>query len=82
MSFCCYLEKCNPEKNQQRFYRIHLSHGIFNEWAVIKEWGRIGSPGTVRSSWFNDQESAYQAAELIQQKKLKRGYRSLETGNK
>lgn len=69
-----YLEKRDLEKNQSRFYTVTLSLGIFGEWAVVREWGRIGSPGTVRSDWYATQESARQAMEILQKQKSKRGY--------
>ena len=41
------LEKCVPEKNQQRFYLLRLAPTLFGEWSLIREWGRIGQQGRV-----------------------------------
>lgn len=70
-----YLEKRLPEKNQHRFYRIRTALGVFGDWAVVREWGRIGSPGTVRSLWFDSEEAAEAEALRIRDGKRRRGYR-------
>lgn len=69
-----YLEKRVPEKNQYRFYCIHITTGIFGVWAVVREWGRIGSPGTVRSLWFDDENRAKEIANNLKLVKQKKGY--------
>ncbi|WP_233144572.1 WGR domain-containing protein [Methyloprofundus sedimenti] len=43
-----YLEQYDNDKNMHRFYQMHVTPGLFNEWSLIREWGRVGSPGTVR----------------------------------
>lgn len=69
-----YLEKREPERNMQRFYRIVIAASVFGDWAVIREWGRIGSPGTVRKLWFDSEDEAYTAAIKIRNSKEKKGY--------
>ena len=78
MGSSCYLQKRRPEKNQHRFYGIHVCQGVFDDWSVVRERGRIGSPGTVRSSWFGREADAVSAAEQCRLRKVKDGYRSLE----
>ena len=69
-----YLERRDPEKNLARFYAISLAPTLFGSCAVIREWGRIGSPGTMREEWFqNDQKARLAANQLIICKK-RRGY--------
>jgi len=69
-----YLEKRIPEKNMQRFYAMHVVQTIFGDWALIREWGRIGSPGTVRENWFDTEEEAITAELKILSEKGNRGY--------
>lgn len=78
MTKSCYLQKRRPEKNEHRFYRIHICAGVFDEWSVVREWGRIGSPGTVRSSWFNREADAVLTAEQWRLRKIKDGYQPLD----
>ena len=44
-----YLEKRIPARNQKRFYTITVTPTLFGSWAMVREWGRIGQPGTVRA---------------------------------
>jgi predicted DNA-binding WGR domain protein len=37
-----------PTRNIDRFYLIDITTTLFGEWAVLREWGRRGSPGTMR----------------------------------
>ncbi len=69
-----YLEKRDPENNMQRFYAMHVSQTIFGDWALIREWGRIGSPGTVRENWFDTEEEAIIAELKLSHSKKRRGY--------
>lgn len=42
------LERREPAHNRQRFYAIAVTRTLFDGWAVVREWGRIGQCGTVR----------------------------------
>jgi predicted DNA-binding WGR domain protein len=44
-----------------RVYALHVAPTLFGEWTLVREWGRIGSTGTVRLDWF-DSESAAQSS--------------------
>lgn len=68
------LRKIRPERNEYRFYSLHVSPGVFGDWALVKEWGRIGSPGTVRCEWFSTEDEAVAAAWALKAKKEKGGY--------
>jgi predicted DNA-binding WGR domain protein len=68
------LECRDALHNKRRFYAIHITQTIFGEWAVIKEWGRIGSPGTVREEWFDEESQAINKANAIVQRRVRRGY--------
>ena len=68
------LEKRDPTKNMARSYRIWVTPTLFGSYAVVREWGRIGSPGTMREEWFESQAAALGAGTRIRLKKLSRGY--------
>ena len=36
------LERREPARNRQRFYTIAVTRTLFDGWAVVREWGRIG----------------------------------------
>jgi predicted DNA-binding WGR domain protein len=69
-----YLERHDPDKNMHRFYQIYVAPGIFGDWSLVREWGRVGSPGTVRKEWFATEEEAINAAQILSQSKQKGGY--------
>lgn len=69
-----YLERHDPDKNMHRFYQIYVAPGIFGDWSLVREWGRVGSPGTVRKAWFDTEEEAVKAAQELSQSKQKGGY--------
>lgn len=68
-----YLEKRDINKQQFRFYRIVITQTLFGSWALIREWGRIGSPGTVREAWYDSEQKTLEAGEKPMRQKAKRG---------
>ena len=53
---------------------MHVAPGLLDEWSLIREWGRIGLPGTVRKDWFDTEEQAVTAGQKIIDSKQKKGY--------
>jgi predicted DNA-binding WGR domain protein len=43
-----FLTRIDPARNINRFYVVQVMPNLFGEWTVTREWGRRGSPGTVR----------------------------------
>ncbi len=72
-----HLEQREPARNRQRFYAITVTRTLFDGWAVVWEWGRIGQLGTVRETWFATETAAIQAGAAMRQRKERRGYRAL-----
>jgi len=56
---------------------ITVTRTLFDGWAVIREWGRIGHPGTVREAWFATEDEAVEAVMQMRGQKERRGYRAL-----
>ena len=76
-----YLEKRRPEQRQARFYALRIAPTLFGSWSLVREWGRIGSPGTVREVWFDTLEEAQAALASLEAQKRKRGYTPID-GNR
>ena len=70
----CYLTKHNPEKNEQRFYSLHIMADLFGQWSLVREWGRIGSGGTVKINSYPTEGEALEKLATLKAQKLKRGY--------
>lgn len=70
-----HLEKRDPARNQSRFYRIEIQPTLFGEWAVIREWGRIGfRGGQCREHWHPTPAAATIELQTARLAKEKRGY--------
>ena len=68
------LTRSDPAKNMNRFYALHLAPTLFGEWALVAEWGRIGSSGTVREYVFPSENAATEALAERERVKIRRGY--------
>lgn len=70
-----YLQRPNPTSGHVLFYSIQIQRDLMARWQVIREWGRSGSPGTVRfvpyDSYFDAQESMQKLVGEL----AKKGYR-------
>ena len=68
------LIRIDPPNNVHRFYRMEIMPGLFGDWSLVREWGRIGQSGQVRIDWFPSEAAAKDARFDIQMQKAKRGY--------
>lgn len=42
------LERREPNANMARFYVLSLEETLFGDTALVREWGRLGTPGRRR----------------------------------
>ena len=68
------LERRDPALNMARFYTVRVERTLFGGWAVIRQWGRIGTAGQTREEWFEDSESAIACRLKLERAKRGRGY--------
>ena len=72
-----YLTRTDPARNMARFYSMTLQPTLFGDWALLREWGRIGSAGQLVSGRFaSEQEAAGAMAEHLEAK-LGKGYNAV-----
>lgn len=72
-----YLEKRDPARNMRRYYRVSVAPTLFGEFALVREWGRIGQRGGRRMEcWFSSVEEALRCGEAMAESKRRRGYRT------
>ena len=71
-----YLEKRDPVHHQQRFYLITMIPTRFGSWALIREWGCIDQPGTVRETGYDTEAAAQAAGAALRERKERRGYQT------
>ena len=61
-----YLVRHDAAKNKHRlFYKMFMAQGLLGEWSLMWEWGRVGSPGTVRKDCFDTEEEAIIARQTL-----------------
>ena len=69
-----YLTKTDPGRNMARFYSLDVQPTLFGEWALMKEWGRIGRRGQIRSALFAKLSEAEAALGRELKRRDRRGY--------
>ena len=69
-----HLERIAPEERMAQFYTVIVAPTLLGEWAVIREWGRLGQGGTVREKVFASEATAQASAGQIIEAKQRRGY--------
>lgn len=67
--------RIEPEHGRFRFYRLVLWPDLFGGVSVVREWGRLGQPGTLRVETYAGQAEAEKAFEPHRRRRLRRGYR-------
>ena len=70
------MERCNPRQNIARFYQVDIQRTLFGDWAVISQWGRIGTYGRTTQDWFASLPEAQIAHARRVARKGRRGYAS------
>ena len=72
-----YLIRNDTDKNMHRFYQMYITPTLLGDWSLIREWGRVGSPGTVRKNWFDTEEQAVNEGLRILKTKQTKGYQTI-----
>jgi predicted DNA-binding WGR domain protein len=65
-------------ENKRRFYALRTLPTLFGDWALQREWGRIGACGRLRHDFYRDEGEALNALAKLAQTKVRRGYRSAD----
>jgi predicted DNA-binding WGR domain protein len=45
-----HMKRRDRKRRMARFYAMHLVPTLCGGWDLVREWGRIGSPGTCAST--------------------------------
>ena len=69
-----YLTHIDATRNMSRFYTMRLQATLFAECSLVREWGRIGRGGQVKTTVFPTAEAAQGELARIERVKLRRGY--------
>lgn len=69
-----YLERIDRTRNMTRYYRLSAVETLFGDWAVVREWGRIGRRGQTREESAPTRQSAERLIADYAARRLRRGY--------
>jgi predicted DNA-binding WGR domain protein len=72
-----HLKRIDPDRNMARFYSMSLQADLFGEWALQREWGRIGSAGRLVARRFASEHEAAHAMTEHLKAKLRKGYEAV-----
>lgn len=68
------LYRIDPAERMHRYYRMDVQPDLFGKWCLMREWGRIGGGGQVRSVPFPTPAEAEAALHRQRCIKERRGY--------
>lgn len=68
------LTRIDQRRNMARFYKLDIQPTLFGEWTFVREWGRIGRAGMVRSEALRTRGMADVALFAKWSQKLRKGY--------
>ncbi len=68
------LCRIDADKNMARFYRLAVERDLFGMWCLIREWGRIGRGGQMRTISYPTPMEAHAALRKQRHAKDQRGY--------
>ena len=69
-----HLVRIDPGRRMQRYYHMAVQPTLFDAFAVVREWGRIGRRGRLRSDLYRSEVEADAALARLRAAKLRRGY--------
>ena len=68
------LIRIRPERREWRFYRVEIWPDLFGRALLVRQWGRIGSPGRRPLDPHPDPGAAFNALAALARAKRRRGY--------
>lgn len=69
-----YLQRLNPETEMIWYYSLQIQRDLLGRWQVIREWGRSGSPGTLRQVPFDTHGEAVSSMTDLMDQLVEKGY--------
>ena len=69
------LTSVDPAANRFRVYALSWRPTLWGDFALVQTWGRLGSPGRARTTFFASRPMAQEAIVLLLRRRLRHGYR-------
>ena len=64
----------DPARNRHRFYALAWQPSLFGEPVLVRSWGRLGTVGRSRASFYPDPATAHAAIVALLRRRLRHGY--------
>ena len=74
-----YFRRIDETQNVRRFYGLGLERTLFGEWCAVQSWGRIGTKGSSKITYFDQETTAHAFLTSEQRRRLRRGYELAST---
>lgn len=68
------MRRTDPEGQVRRFFRVTVHPDLFGGAALVIESGHVGSQGTTKTRFFQDEGLAVDALSEIEKRKVQQGY--------
>lgn len=69
-----FLTRIDSARQLQRFWLSIMTPTLLGGWSLVREWGRIGSPGTVQARSFDSEAEARRVERQGIRKRERHGY--------
>lgn len=69
-----FFTRIDPAKNIRRFWLSTVTPTLLGGWSLVREWGRIGSPGRMESRTFDLENEARRAEQRGIRRRERHGY--------
>ena len=69
-----YLKAIDYYGNKSRFYALYVVPDLWGGASLVREFGKIGQPGTLRLDWHQNRNDAKKEMNIIKRQQLSRGY--------
>jgi predicted DNA-binding WGR domain protein len=69
-----FLTRIDSAQQVQRFWLSMMTPTLLGGWSLVREWGRIGSPGTVQARSFDSEGEARRVERQGIRKRERHGY--------
>ena len=69
-----FLTRTDPTRNIDRFSVVQVVPNLFGDWTELREWGRRGSPGTMRLDSYQLRDEAETVERRTIKRRLQHGY--------
>ena len=77
-AYMIFMTRIDPTRKLQRFWLARVTPTLLGGWALVREWGRLGAPGTMQTRSFEREDEAQRAEQAGIRKRQRRGYQPTE----